>query len=703
MLVIGLTGEIASGKSTFSEYVLEQYGIPTVSLRSAYETPGTSRKMETESSRLERSKILDARVAAIDPGPSKTKAALQVIKQVVGPKIRAEHQSRENELIIVSDITRMVEVQFLRELGFVSRFELVAINPLDLQVRWNRYTQLEGMSLLDRDGFRECDGYESGDRNVESKKDWVADIRTVSLSAKWRLDNSGAEEEFHVEIDAMLADLGVNIETEKSSARSFVRNQMHIPNSIQRVRELQQRHLAARFLEAFYALELPQKAGKRAVAGLMEPDDEVAVFEKMVGALKPLGILESTRLSDKHRSLSSLIGPRHSVREISNQFMYRLVKVFLNESTTEALEAFKKLPFSTSQEEVLVGCLNETEFVKCHQALHEFLGSVRGEIHNYATIAFASSRESCDLILKKREGTQGLKSMLEHGIHVNLIPGSISVIKEAQASATSGPVPVLEMIKNQRIMQLAGQANSKVSHAIHDAIDHVWFFDILDRNGILSKHKTLFDRLGAPQEWDLFQRAGECVASISFGVRLFANQPAGFVPLHSVEEIERDFSDAVIAAGGLLEKDLEPFSKIRDLANNPRSLEAQSLQFVWSNYLVELNEQRRKDGEILEQIDGASWAPLDPRGLDYLSFFLDAHTELHNSKNKHRDNLLRVHLHLEEFLTSEEVLEGSGTILKWSELSSPDANFLKHSTLPERRIDWMAKHYGFTALRDSAI
>lgn len=703
MLVIGLTGEIASGKSTLSEYVLEQYGIPTVSLRSAYETPGTSRKMETESSRIERSKILDARVAAIDPGPSKTKAALQVIRQVVGPKIRAEHQSRENEVIVVSDITRMVEVRFLRELGFVSRFELVAINSLDFQVRWNRYTKVQGMSLLDRDGFRECDGYESGERNVENKKDWVADIRTVSLSAKWNLCNSGTKEEFHAEIDAILATLGVNVEPGKSNARSFVLNQVHIPNSVQRVRELQQRHLAARFLEAFYALETPQKAVKQGVSGLLEPDDELAVVEKMVGALKCLGIVESPRLTDKHRSLSSLIGPRHSVREISNQFMYRLVKVFLNESTTEALEAFKNLSFSTSQEEVLVGCLNETEFVKCHQALHEFLGSARGEIHNYATTAFARSRESCDRIQKLREGTRGLKAMLEHGIHVNLMPGSFSEIKEAQSSAASGPIPVLEMIKNRRIIQLAELDNSKVSHAIHDAIDHVWFFDVLDRNGILQKHKALFERLGTPQEWDLFQRAGECVASISFGVRLFANQSAGFVPLHCVEEIERDFSVAVVANGGLSGNHLEAFSKIRDLAHNPRSLEAQSLQFVWSNYLVELNEQRRKDGEILEQVDGASWVPLDPRSLDYLSFFVDAHTELHNSKNKHRDNLLRVHLYLEEFLTSEEALEGSGTILKWSELSSPDVHFLKNSTLPVRRIDWMAKHYGFTALRDSAI
>ncbi len=703
MLIIGLVGEIASGKSTFSDFVWDNYGITTLSMREAYETPGVVRNRSARGSRLDRSRILDEIVARTEQGVSKTTVARNFVHQILGSKIKEFYDARNAEVLVVSDITRMVECQFLRDLEYIEGFEIIALEHLDIADRWQRYTTSSGTSLLDRNGFEECDKHESGLRNSQDKKDWAADLLTVSTSAPRKLSNAGTIVEFQSKISALLQELGISVENGTADKGAYVVNHAHIPNSIQRVRELQRRHLASRFLEAFYALQPPSLPLTVGLAETPAIADENKVLQRMIDALSRLEITDESNFTDQRRSLSSLLGPRSAVREINNQFMYRLVKVFLTESTTEALDAFKAIPFSTSQEEVLVGCLNETEFVKCHKVLHEFLQATQGEIHNYAATTFVESRDDCDRIQKNGDGTRSLDVMLSEGLHLSLMAGSVEEIAKAQQDSGNGPIPVLELMKSRRVLQLAGLENSKVSHAIHDALDHIWFFDLLRRAGVLKRHEELFNRLGAPQDWDLFQRAGECVASISFGVRLFANQPAGFVPLHSVFDIERDVSEAALQAGGLEKNHIPAFKKLRELTSQPQSLESQSLAFVWSNYLVELNEQRRKDGEILERTSGAGWSPLDPRSIDYLSFFIDGHTELHNPKNKHRDNLFRVHLSLEEYFASSTILEGAGKILKWSELSDPNAEFLLNSSLPAKRIEWMAKHYGFTALRDSAI
>jgi len=703
MLIIALVGEIASGKSTFSDYVRSGYGIETVSVRDSYRTPGTKLDRLTITKRLDE-EVENFRTEGKGFSGSRTDLGKQIVKSALDGRINVGNV----EVMVVSDIVRLIELDYLEHLENV-QLHIVEIEPLEVGTRSARHSggefPLDG-DFLSREQFKDCDEFESGN-SVSDKDDWRADLESVGRRANERISNDGEMEDFHRKIDQLLDRLGVQCDEpdQPGGRRAYVTNSDHRPNSVPRVRVLQRRYLASRFLEAFYSLKQAKEARLHDHASDTEREDEREVTRKMNASLEGLGIVGEGSEQELRRVLSPLIGPRHAVGEINNQFMYRLVKVFLEEEAAEALRRFKAIPYSTTQEEIIVGCLSDSAFLACHKALHEFLNDCQAEIHNYATSSFRTSRSFCDQ--RQKDGVsgvpRGLAVMRDGGIELWLREESDQILHDARKSAAEGPIPVIELIKNQRIIKLAQLDKSKVSHAIHDAMDHVWFFDLLERKGLLNSHQDLFADLGAPQRHDLFQRSGECVASISFGVRLFATALTGFSSLHSIREIERDFDMSVSKHGQLENRHLRAFERIKELANHPNSFESQSLAFVWSNYLVELNEQRRKDGEILRRSADGEWTPLDPRSLDYMAFFIDAHAELHDPKNKHRDSLLRVHVLLEEFFSDPGSLKDGYMVLKWRDLFSRSGEDLLGTTLPPRRIEWMTKHYGFTALRDSAV
>jgi hypothetical protein len=140
---------------------------------------------------------------------------------------------------------------------------------------------------------------------------------------------------------------------------------------------------------------------------------------------------------------------------------------------------------------------------------------------------------------------------------------------------------------------------------------------------------------------------------------------------------------------------------VRRLDRNPTSREAQSLGFTFNNYLIELNEQRRKHGEIkrrdveTEEILGN----LDPWSHDFMCLFIDVHRELSDSHNKHRDNLLRTHILVEEFLSSPQALDRVPMNLGLADL----AKEVGRPSLPTGRVEWMSRHHGFSAVRESFV
>jgi hypothetical protein len=259
-------------------------------------------------------------------------------------------------------------------------------------------------------------------------------------------------------------------------------------------------------------------------------------------------------------------------------------------------------------------------------------------------------------------------------------------------------VPLTEILKNERIAEMTFIGRSKVSTLIHDTIDHVWLYSLLADKGILAKFGQMFNAIGNPDKFDIYMRESEIVASIGYGVRYYANVEVGFKPKVLIEEIAarlEEFFDTNV----LEDRHMDAYRHIRLLAGSPTLRESQSLAYVFSNYLVELDEQRRKHGRInYRNEDMEIIGELDPWSADFLCFVIETHRLLLDSKNKHRDNLLRAHLILEQHLCSPEAIkDGNSLTIDGDDLDKID---LSEISLPPERVMWMARNYGFTAIRD---
>ena len=478
--------------------------------------------------------------------------------------------------------------------------------------------------------------------------------------------------QFQVACEILIDQIGTK--AGKSYSRDngeFLSRTAYPPDSVAQVRRLETRKRAADFVNARFTQSF------KSLDGLVD--------DPLVKALSPLS------------------GPTHLVDEITNQFMVRLLDAFLVKPAREALQQFRMLEFSTSDEEAVV-LTNDTEFIRIYDELWAHLTSSEVEVERYARSEFPKVLKKLDGEQLTRRGVRTGPSLDEvrlNGLQLEPIPGAMHKIEEAQAYVGSRRLPILEVLKNEKILNLNDLSYSKVSHAVHDALDHIWFFDLLSRKEILQRHSIYFRGIENPELHDMFCRESESVASISFGVRLWANQQIGFVPNTSLSEIRLRLEDA-FREQKLEEHHLHAFRRVLYLSSNVQTREAQSLAFVWSNYLVELDEQRRKHGEIKYFRNGARSMPLDPWDPDYLCFFIDAHHELCDPKNKHRDNLLRVHMAIEEYLCSEDAISGKRFVLRVPRLHERSVWDPQKTTLPSSRIEWMARHFGFTALREPA-
>ena len=145
----------------------------------------------------------------------------------------------------------------------------------------------------------------------------------------------------------------------------------------------------------------------------------------------------------------------------------------------------------------------------------------------------------------------------------------------------SAMIPLIEVLKNKKILDVSGFQDSKISHAIHDTIDHAWLFWMLKERGLFEKYLGLFDAIGNPEATDIYKREGEVVASIGFGVRYWANIEAGFIPKVSITELAERF-EIYFDQGELDDLHLDSYRKVRELVKHPMQREAQSLAFVFS-------------------------------------------------------------------------------------------------------------------------
>jgi hypothetical protein len=394
--------------------------------------------------------------------------------------------------------------------------------------------------------------------------------------------------------------------------------------------------------------------------------------------------------------LAPLLQPARCVREITNQFGMKLVPSFLIEDVERAWLVFKNILPSTTDEEMII-LTNRREFDDIHAQLHAYLREKKDKIEHEVKENIERIK-GFDVDQFRSGGKRSIKEMRDRGIEIRILPEHFETLRALQTEMKTSRIPLLEVLKRERIAEVNLIPKTKVATIIHDAIDHVWLYALLADKGLLKKYSDLFASIGNPDKIDIFKREGEIVASIGYGVRYWAYVEAGFKPHVSIEQIAEKI-ETYFDEDQLGERHLDAYRNIRKLAKAPTKREAQSLAFVFSNYLVELNEQRRKHGPIkVRNEDLEVVGELDPWSPDFLCFFIEAHALLHDSKNKHRDNLLRAHIILEQHLCSPEAAtEGNVLRIDADDLDKVD---FTHVQLPPERVLWMSRNYGFTAVKE---
>jgi hypothetical protein len=406
-------------------------------------------------------------------------------------------------------------------------------------------------------------------------------------------------------------------------------------------------------------------------------------------------------LTDLERALGPLNSRRvHPVDGINNQFASKLVPCFSEPDTERALADFREIVPNTINEEMIL-LTNDQQFADLHQALAEHLVNIQDEI--VASVEENKRNiKTSDLLQFRGRGNRSLDAMREGGMVIAIDPMHADQIHQGYAEADGGVLPLTEHVKNGKILGVNSFMGSKIAVAAHDYMDHFWGFDMIDKAGILDRYAYMFDSIGNPESTDIYRREGEIVASIGFGVRYFQTMPAGFGPVFRASRIE-SLLDEYFVEGKLEGRHMEAYRTLKGMRKG--SMEWSSLGFSFSNYITELDEQRRKFGTIKQRDPRTKkqLGELDPMSPDFICFFIDTHQQVMSSKHKHRDDLFRFHIALEEYLVAfaqSQIPQDEPLVIRPAELR--EVNF-RDTTLPPKRLQWMRNNLGFTATRDVIV
>ncbi len=408
---------------------------------------------------------------------------------------------------------------------------------------------------------------------------------------------------------------------------------------------------------------------------------------------------------EKTRALAPILGSVHEVERIGNQFSKKLLDAYLLDDPREAMVRFRSIEPHTVDEEMAL-LITDEQFYKIHGDLFEHLAGkeeyFKEQVRERLDPKSGQIAKNDRYQFNGNETKRSLSEILIRGVPISVMEKHVEsdLLKDKYEEAMRLGVPVIELLKNEKILNANGFPESKVSVAVHDIMDHAWGFWVLQKSGLLDKFSGFFDSIGNPELTDIYKREGEIPASICFGVRYWANQERGFVPTVSAYDM-RAKMEGYLDHDELKPRHMAAFRILRNMT--PDSHEWQSLSFTFSNYVTELDEQRRKHGKIKQRDNETRQiiGELPINDPDFMSLFVELHHELMQSNNKHRDNLFRAHILLEEFIQSiakGEVSPKSEFVVKVQDLENYD---YEATNLAPQTIRWMFRNYGFMATKDT--
>lgn len=180
-IILGLTGQISSGKSTITEYLKDKH----IAVSYSFSTP-----LRTILDRIyleqSRKNMQDLSLGL------RSNFGDDILASTIANDVK---QDNSHDLIIIDGVRRIPDIKYLRQLP---EFKLISIEA-DQKTRWQRMT----MRGENSDDVQKTFSQFQRDEQAEAEQK----ISEVAKSADFHIDNNGTIEELYKQIEKILSNL----------------------------------------------------------------------------------------------------------------------------------------------------------------------------------------------------------------------------------------------------------------------------------------------------------------------------------------------------------------------------------------------------------------------------------------------------------------------------------------------------------------
>lgn len=177
-IILGITGEIASGKGTIAEYLIKEHR--ATSHRFSTSLRDVAKRMHLKESRENLQKISTLFRENFDDNL----LSMVIYKDVEGD---------DNELIVIDGVRRMADIEFLKKLP---GFKLVYVDA-DMKTRYERITKRGENSDDNTKTFEEFE--------KDHQREAELQIKDLKEKASVVIDNNGTFEDLYKQVDNIVS------------------------------------------------------------------------------------------------------------------------------------------------------------------------------------------------------------------------------------------------------------------------------------------------------------------------------------------------------------------------------------------------------------------------------------------------------------------------------------------------------------------